>query len=108
MKIKHKLNPGWRPKAEPISPAYQAEIDATMRRAERAWHAAVRAAERAEVRSERHLADVDLRFAAADARIAADARWQELKAHEAQMRGRRGSKHSGRGTVHRIGNKGTI
>lgn len=107
MKIPHKINPHWQ-RPDPISDAYQAEIDTAMRKAAKAWRAAVRHAERVQARSDRHSADLDLREAAAVARIAADERWRELKAYEALMVGSRGDRHSGKGSVHRIGNEGTL
>lgn len=48
MKLKHKINFGWAPPSEPITESYQREIDATLRRAEKAWRRAQQAAERAE------------------------------------------------------------
>lgn len=48
MKLKHKINFGWAPPSEPISDAYQREIDETLRKAEKAWRKAQQAADRAE------------------------------------------------------------
>lgn len=108
MRIKHKLNPGWRPTApEPIGDRYQAELDTMSARAEKAWRSAEKYAERATKRSERHSADLALRDAAIRARDAAIARYDEWKRLEAQMRQTPvgGTKHSGKGSVHRVHNR---
>jgi vacuolar-type H+-ATPase subunit E/Vma4 len=47
LKLNHKVNFGHGPNAEEITPEYQREIDATLRRAEKAWRKAQQAAERA-------------------------------------------------------------
>lgn len=48
MKLKHKINHGWQRPPEPVSDRYQREIDASLRKAERAWRRAQKALERAE------------------------------------------------------------
>lgn len=51
MKLKHKINHGWQRPSEPVTDRYQREIDASLRKAEKAWRQAQKAAERAERRA---------------------------------------------------------
>lgn len=53
MKRTHKINHGWQRPAEPISEAYQRELDRTAAKAETRWRRAQRAFERAQQAQQR-------------------------------------------------------
>lgn len=89
MKIRHKVNFGWTPPDSPhrsdeISDRYEGEVNASVRRAERAHAKAQQALERAE----RRLAEkpsIDARDAVETLRAEVERRFQELRELEIQM-----------------------
>lgn len=99
MKLSHKVNFGHRPNPEPITDAYQSEIDAAHRRAEKAWRKAQKAVERAERIAAAKPDPVTI--AARDhARMAVLSRLAELREIEELMRARTGQSPT---AVHRTG-----
>jgi len=84
MKLHHKINHGWERPSEPISDRYQAEIDASMRKAEKAWRKAQKAAERAERIAERKPEPATI-TARDNARAEMVRRYDELRRIEALM-----------------------
>lgn len=107
MKITHRLNPGYFRESGPVvlSDRYQSEVDASVRKAEKAWRAAEKALARAEVvaarRQEPHL--ITLRD---EARVAVLQRLDELRTLQELMNAPMGgANHSGRGSVRAIPTK---
>lgn len=113
MKIRHKVNFGWKPAASPhrsdaIGERYETEVAAAVRQAERAHRKAERALERAERRFAARPAP-DGRSLVEELRAEVEARFQELRELELQMqRGpSSGANRSGKGSVRNPLPKGT-
>jgi len=85
MKLSHKVNFGHGPKAETISDSYQREIDATLRKAEKAWRKAQQLADRAERLAEKQPSP-ETRASRDEARRLVLARLAELNEIERLMR----------------------
>ena len=99
MKLKHKINFGWERPSEPITDGYQREIDASLRKAEKAWRKAQKDAERAERRA-RQNPDPETIAARDEARRLVLQRLAELRDIEELMRT---PTHAPKAAVHRTG-----
>lgn len=109
MKIKHRV-PVFPPRPAVIDADYQADLDRMTAKAEKVYLSALRSAERAERRACRDSANAETRDAAVQAREAVTARYDELRRLDTQMRQTPagGVRHSGRGSVRRVHNGGTM
>lgn len=103
MKLRHKINHGWAPPASPLHPdpvsvGYEAEVQATLRRAEKAWRKAQKALATAEWRATRRPAPED-HETIRQLRAEVDRRLAELRELESLMQQRpltTGSNRAGR------------
>jgi acyl-CoA reductase-like NAD-dependent aldehyde dehydrogenase len=105
VKIRHNINPTWvRPSSPIYSEAtderYEAEVSASVRRAEKAWRKAQKALERAERKALRK-STPSQRQQIEELRRLVAARWQELHELEVQMQQgpSTGFNRSGKGSV---------
>lgn len=86
MKLQHKVHLRRSPDPEPISQRYQAEIDRSVRRAERAWRAAERRRAKAEKRATQEPTPVNVQ-ALELVRAEAERLWLEFEELDRLMRG---------------------